>query len=165
MPERQPQARPGRRREPAPAPDQPLDRGDVLSLQQQVGNKGVVSLLSQRRARAVQRFEGPEHRAIGSVTGMQIDLGNGVVLDWGQVVAIAGDEVGTEDELREWVETDTGKAKIRAALENADVPGGGADLLPAPTDDQKKEQKTRYYLLALDNPSHFPQGGEALGAW
>jgi outer membrane protein OmpA-like peptidoglycan-associated protein len=165
MRDRESHAGPARRRQPAPAIDQPLERGDVLALQQQVGNKGVASLLSQRRARTVQRFEGPEHAAIGNVTGMQIDLGNGVVLDWGQVVAIAGDEVGSEDELREWVTTDTGKARIRAALENADVPGGGADLLPAPTDAQKTEQKTRYYLLALDNPSHFPQGGEALGAW
>jgi outer membrane protein OmpA-like peptidoglycan-associated protein len=165
MHEQESQARPARRRRPTPAIDQPLERGDVLALQQQVGNKGVVSLLSQRRARTVQRFEGPEHREIGNVTGMHIDLGNGVVLDWGQVVAIAGDEVGTEDELREWVKTDTGKQKIRAALESAEVPGGGADMLPAPTADQKSEQKARYYLLALDNPSHFPQGGEALGAW
>src|SRR3954454_11609662 len=144
MPERLSQAQPARRRQPAPALDGQLDRGGVLSLQQQVGNKGVVSLLSQRRARTVQRYEGPEHAAIGNVTGMQIDLGNGVVLDWGQVVAIAGDEVGTEDELREWVTTDTGKARIRAAVEHAEMPGGGADVLPVPTAAQNTEHETRY---------------------
>jgi outer membrane protein OmpA-like peptidoglycan-associated protein len=140
-------------------------RSDAAAQQPSAGRNAVPIQHESGAARPLQRFTGPEHATIGNATGVQIDLGDGVVLDWGQVVAIAGDEVGTEDELRAWVGTTVGKQKILAALNNAEVPGDAVRMLPAPTPEQKEEQETRYHLLLLDNVSHFAAGGSALNTW
>jgi outer membrane protein OmpA-like peptidoglycan-associated protein len=142
----------------------------ILELQRSLGNSAVARMLERPArgaagTRSLQRFTGPEHATIGDATGMLIDLGDGVVLDWGQVVAIAGDEVGTEDELRTWVGTTEGKRKLLAALNHAEVPGDAVQTLPAPTDKDNEEQKTRYHLLLLDNVSHFAAGGTAMDTW
>jgi outer membrane protein OmpA-like peptidoglycan-associated protein len=144
----------------------------VLRLQTAIGNQATQRLLSGRRfdspdvpKRIVQRFEGPEHAEIGDATGQTIDLGNDVVLTWGQVVAIAGDEVGSVEELRELVKTDTGKARLRVMLETAGVPGDAVKTLPAPTDAQRTEQTGQFLRLLLDNKTHFTSGDEAINAW
>lgn len=69
-------------------------------------------------ARLIARFVGSEHAELGDTTNATIDLGDGVELTWGQVVAIAGDEYGTVEELEAATRTPEGKAKLRAALED-----------------------------------------------
>src|SRR5262249_47408980 len=117
----------------------------ILRLQSTIGNQAVQRVLSSKRTHSrppgIQRFEGPEHAQLGDSTNQNIDLGNGVILTWGQVIAIAGDEVGSVEELKELVKTDAGKGRLRAMLEAAGVPGEAVKTLPAPTDEQKKAQK------------------------
>lgn len=140
----------------------------LLGMQHALGNRAVMRLVAAKAGRAgglvpqVQRWEGGEHAKLGDTTGQTIDLGDGVVLTWGQVISIAGDEIGSLQELEEAVKTPAGKAKIRAALENAGTPGAAARTLPAPTPDQKKEQESGYYQLLLDNANHFQSSGMAL---
>ncbi len=127
----------------------------VLALQRSAGNAAVT--------RALQRFTGPEHRDLGDIAGRDIDLGNGVVLTWGQVVAIAGDEYETHQELEAAVATQDGRARLRAKLEHDGVPGAIAAKLPAPTRTQREEEKRNYVLLAMRNQGHFPD--DAMKLW
>lgn len=115
--------------------------------------------------RRVARFVGHEHETIGNVTGADVDLGNGVVLTWGQVVAIAGDEFESLDELREAATTDAGRRRIRAALEHDGVKGPIPASLPPATDDDRKQQTLRFIELAMKNVTHFAAGGSARETW
>jgi len=144
----------------------------LLRLQSQAGNQAVARLLTtagpgpaRARERAVQRFVGHEHESIGNVTGADVDLGGGVVLTWGEVVAIAGDEFGSIDELQTAATTEDGRRRIRAALEHDEVRGPIPASLPAITNDDRKAQSTQYLLLALKNVTHFAEGGDALATW
>lgn len=130
---------------------------EVLSLQRQVGNGSV--------RRLVQRFVGHEHESLGNATGASIDLGNGVTLTWGQVVAVAGDEFGTVEELQEAAKTDEGRRRIRVALEHDGVRGPIPASLPAATKDDRSKQESAYVTLAMENVPHFADGGDALGTW
>lgn len=140
----------------------------VLAFQRAAGNAAVARLLGSRttlpRAR-LARFAAGEHVRLGNTTGTNVDLGNGVVLTWGEIVALAGDEYGSLEELLADAKTDEGKARLRAALERAEIPGAIAARLPPPTEDQRKAQGTKYIQLAMGNVTHFPDGGEALRAW
>ena len=109
----------------------------------------------------LQRFSGFEHEGIGDSTHATIDLGNGVVLSWGQVVAIAGDEYASVDELREDVATEPGKARLRGRLEHDMVRGPIPSSLPAET----SHSNARYIELAMSNISHFAAGGTAIETW
>jgi len=111
------------------------------------------------------RFVGKEHAALGDTTGAAVDLGDGIVLTWGQVVAIAGDEYGTVEELEQAVSTPEGKARLRAALEHDGVPGAVTSKLPEPSKDQRSAQEKEFIRLAMENTAHFPDGGEALAMW
>jgi outer membrane protein OmpA-like peptidoglycan-associated protein len=150
-----------------------LNSTQVLRMQNAFGNRAVQRMVARQRGAVpsgrtgprVQRWEGQEHAKLGDATGMQIELGDGILLTWGQVIAVAGDEIGSLEELEEAVKTPAGKARIRAALESAGVPGSAAATLPAPTADQKKEQESHYYTLLLDNTTHFQSGGAALDEW
>src|SRR5947209_322885 len=75
----------------------------VLSFQRSIGNAAVARLVraswSSVAPRRLARFVGPEHEDIGNAINVNIDFGNGIVLTWGQVVAIAGDEYGTVERL------------------------------------------------------------------
>lgn len=122
----------------------------------------------------LQRFVGPEHQSLGDATGRGIDLGDGVVLSWGQIVAIAGDEYGSLDELMADVKTEKGRYRLRAALLHDRVPGAVAAQLAPPSGDQGANERyttaaaaqdQRYIELAMRNTAHFPDGGLALGAW
>jgi outer membrane protein OmpA-like peptidoglycan-associated protein len=113
----------------------------------------------------LQRFVGHEHESLGDVTGADIDLGNGVVLSWGQVVAIAGDEFGTVEDLRAAAATEPGRRRIRAALEHDGVRGPIPASLPALTQADRDEQSKAFILLAAENVAHFGQGGDALSTW
>jgi outer membrane protein OmpA-like peptidoglycan-associated protein len=149
-----------------------------VRLQREAGNRATAAALAAGRVGggwrgdvAVQRFEGPEHQQIGDAAGRPIDLGHGVVLSWGQVVAIAGDEYGSIDDLMADAATADGRARIRAALEHDRVPGAVAATLPATSTKTasgktaKEEQDARYQDLVVANVSHFAAGGTAIATW
>ncbi|MGH2941604.1 MAG: OmpA family protein, partial [Solirubrobacteraceae bacterium] len=138
----------------------------ILGLQRTIGNAAVQRLIARLPARArLARFEGPEHRRLGDSTGATVDLGDGVVLSWGQVVAIAGDEFGSVEDLQLAAGTAAGRARILAALQQdrtddpSSVPWSGE-----PSDAVKAEQHDTFIKLAADNAVHFAEGG-ALAAW
>jgi outer membrane protein OmpA-like peptidoglycan-associated protein len=113
---------------------------------------------------------GPEHKLLGDITSTTLDLGNGVELTWGDIVAIAGDEYSSLDELLTDTHSAEGKQRLLAALESAEVPGTlAAKLAPGQSTQQhehyKDEHKTRFFDLALRNVTHFPDQGAALGEW
>lgn len=142
----------------------------VLSLQRSIGNAAVARLVrasrsSLRPRRQLARFVGPEHEDLGNAINVNIDFGNGIVLTWGQVVAIAGDEYGTIDQLFADAKDPARRVEIRAALEHAEVKGPIPSTLPKPTDEQKNAHETTFVMLAFDNADHFPDSGRALGAW
>src|SRR5215471_9678948 len=145
--------------------------GQVLYLQRRVGNRAVQRLLqtptrvARRSGLLVQRWGGDEHYEIGQAAGIQIDLGNGVVLDWGEVVGLGGDELGSPEELLELTKTESGKARLRAALEHGEIAGNGVKTLPAPFDDEKDAQAVEFYTLLLDNVTHFQSQGKALDTY
>lgn len=139
---------------------------DVLALQETAGNAAVLRLLAARPGRTrIARFEGPEHRKLGDSTGATVDLGDGVVLTWGQVVAIAGDEFGTVEELETAAGTPEGRARILVALRHdrtadpTSVPWSGE-----PSGEAEADQKSVFIDLATKNAVHFAEGG-ALDAW
>lgn len=113
----------------------------------------------------VQRWGSAEHMALGDVTGIQIDIGDGVQLSFGQVMALAGDEFGTLEELMAATKTADGRAMIRAHLEQAEIPGTAASMLPAPTPAQKEKASGEYVALAMENTTHFAGGGTAVENW
>jgi hypothetical protein len=90
----------------------------IVALQQTIGNAEVGRLMRAGRIgnrRALQRYEGWEHRKLGDEGSRpassgsdpakppapvtMIELAPGVRLSWGQVVALAGDEFDNVDEL------------------------------------------------------------------
>jgi outer membrane protein OmpA-like peptidoglycan-associated protein len=123
----------------------------------------------------IARFVGPEHESIGNAVGADVDLGNGVVLTWGEVVAIAGDEFGTVEELQEAAGTDDGRRRIRAALLHAGVKGPiPAALNPSSSADPNEQAQDaaaeaahgkNYLTLLLTNVTHFAAGGSARDTW
>lgn len=141
--------------------------GRVLALQRGAGNTAVSRLLAALPPqRSLQRFAGHEHQTLGDAAGTDIDLGNGVVLTWGQVVAIAGDEYGSVDQLRQDAATPDGKRRIRAALESAHVlTPATARSLPEPSPAEREAHQTTFMALALQNVSHFAEGGDAISTW
>lgn len=161
--------------------DGAIQRSVLSNLQRQYGNAFVRRLLADPPAAApshrglslgrvlspsVQRFVGTEHEELGDVTGVRdIDLGGGVVLSWGQIVALAGDYYGTIEELQRDASSREGRARIRAALEHYGSPRLAATRLPAPTEERRTEMLGRYALLALENIPHFVAGGTALENW
>ncbi|MBL7696585.1 MAG: OmpA family protein [Chitinophagaceae bacterium] len=123
-----------------------------------------------KKPTAIQRFGAAEHKELGDSTGELIDIGGGVQLSFGDIVALAGDEFGTPEEIYDATKSSDGRAKIRAHLEHAKISPDKAALLPQPKDaDEKKAQEAEaeksYYLLALDNISHFSGGGTAFENW
>lgn len=147
-----------------------LSAAVALGLRHGVSNRQLARAISGRAPeRRVARFIGEEHEAIGNVTGADVDLGNGVVLTWGQVVAIAGDEFETIEDLQTATSTDEGRRRIRAALEHDGVKGPIPASLPQGTADEKKEdtkkQAVRFIELAMKNVTHFAAGGSARETW
>jgi outer membrane protein OmpA-like peptidoglycan-associated protein len=149
------------------SPSRPAEgtAGVVLALQQRVGNAAVSRALRPSPRRTLARFVGKEHEALGNTTGASIDLGNGIVLTWGEIVALAGDEYGSLDDLMADTKDETGKARLRAALEHDEIPGTLAATLPAPTATQRSDHESKYIQLAMRNVEHFPDGGAAINAW
>jgi hypothetical protein len=112
----------------------------------------------------LQRLAGPEHEALGNTLHTSVDLGGGVTLTWGQILAIAGDEIGTIEELLGAPATQAGRHKIGASLLHAEL----TTPLPAalkPTQAEIEAHDTEFVALAFENADHFPDSGRALGAW
>ncbi|EIV92969.1 OmpA family protein [Frankia sp. QA3] len=64
-------------------------------------------------------FAPRKHKELGDATGRSIDLGNGSVLSWGDIVALAGDQYGSLDDLLNDTRNEQGRQRLRAAV-NAD---------------------------------------------
>lgn len=139
--------------------------GLVIQMQQSAGNASVSRYLHPPTQSTLARFVGSEHEALGNTTGASIDLGNGVVLTWGEVVALAGDEYGSLADLLADTRDDAGKARLRAALEHDRIPGAIAATLPEPTAAQRADHEAKYIQLAMHNVDHFPDHSAALNAW
>jgi len=109
----------------------------------------------------LHRFASPEHAAIGDAASqnatLDIDLGGGDKLTYGQMVALAGDYFGSLDKIRDLAKTPDGQARLKWtrwwALNLGSEP---------PLDEAVKRQvKDDYYSLATKNMSHFAAGGTA----
>ncbi len=126
---------------------------------------GSVKILSQS-ARRIQRFGSTEHEKLGDTTGIAtIDLGGGVVLSWGQVVALAGDYYGTVEDLLADTTTVDGRARIRAAMEAGGLPSVATTTLPVPGPKDKEAVTAQYLKLAIQNIPHFLGGGTSRETW
>lgn len=139
----------------------------ILALQRGAGNRAVSRLLGARPPgpATVQRFSGHEHRDLGDSTGRKIDLGNGTVLTWGEVVALAGDEYATLDELLADTRDAAGKQRLRAALMHDGIAGAAASPAEQPTEAQVAARQRRFVELVLENSGHFNADGMAMGQW
>jgi outer membrane protein OmpA-like peptidoglycan-associated protein len=143
-----------------------LSTAVAMGVRNGVGNRRLATMLARRPAeRRVARFVGHEHETIGNATGADVDLGGGVVLSWGQVVAIAGDEFETIEELQAATASDEGRRRIRAALEHDGVKGPIPASLPAAGDADKDKQGMKFLELAMKNVTHFAAGGSARETW
>jgi outer membrane protein OmpA-like peptidoglycan-associated protein len=138
----------------APSGKAPSVQALLADLQRQAGNGALTGLLK------LQRWGGPEHEQIGDTTLTEIDLGGGLVLTWGQVVAIAGDEYGSLQALRDDIASNPGV--LRHKLMHAGVRDPVSSALPA---EPPGTGNMPYVLLAMENISHFGAGGTALETW
>jgi hypothetical protein len=199
----------GAAREPAGIPGEPFGvsatRGSparhLLMLQRTVGNRGVNRMLRTgalappASRRALSRFVGWEHQRLGdkgsaapcndpdptkcSALPTMIEVAPGLKLTWGQVVALAGDEFETVDDLvraatagsPSGTGTDAERGQLRAAMLHdlgwrpaAEGPIGTPAGIYDGGDAAKKAQETTFQNLALHNLEHFPNGG-AKQAW
>src|SRR6185436_10605018 len=81
----------------------------------------------------LQKFTEDEHESLGNVTGVdKIDLGNGVVLSWGQLVAI-GDNYASDEDLLQDTRTPAGRTRILARMEHGGISPPATAFGPAPT--------------------------------
>jgi hypothetical protein len=134
--------------------------GLLIDLQRTAGNAAVTALLAARPVTA-QRFESGEHRDIGTEASggatLELDLGGGDKLTYGQMVALAGDYFASVQQMRDLAGTPDGQAELRWTRWWA--LGGGAE--PALDEAVKTKVKNRYYTLATRNIAHFSAGGTA----
>jgi outer membrane protein OmpA-like peptidoglycan-associated protein len=155
---------------------------DVLALQRTVGNAAVGRLAragrlpaaprpgGRRRTapRTLARFIGPEHEQLGNeATGSQrVSIGGGITLTWGQIIALAGDQIGSIDELLAYGSHDPAKRRrLRAAFDKDDLKSVPPELTEAATEAETKAQDTEYLNLVMHNITHFPDAGKAIGEW
>lgn len=118
----------------------------------------------------VHRFVGSEHKELGDATDRTIDLGNGVVLSWGDVVALAGDEYASPEDLMNDTRDEAGKLRLRAAIKHDGIASAALGNLgrPADADAEKALNSARtltFLTLAADNASHFNADGSATDRW
>ena len=118
----------------------------------------------------IHRFVGSEHKELGDSTDRTIDLGNGVVLSWGDVVALAGDEYASPEDLMNDTRDDAGKLRLRAAIKHDGIASAALGTLGTPADaDAEKalnsDRMLKYVALAADNASHFNADGSATDRW
>ncbi len=137
----------------------------LVALGPVAGNRAMAGVVRPESSVTVQRWSSSEHVRLGNVIDRPIPIGGGVSLTYGQIVALAGDEFGSLEELMEATRSDDGRAMIRAHLERAKIPGTAAALLPVPSETQVTEAKSQYVTLAMNNTPHFVAGGTAVESW
>lgn len=93
----------------------------------------------------IRRFSRQEHINLGDSSGATVDLGSGMVLTWGQVVGLAGDEFGSVADLQAMARENP--AELRKIL--------SSDSVHSP----------QYVDLAMKNISHFSGGGTSMQTW
>lgn len=118
----------------------------------------------------IHRFVGSEHKELGDTTDRTIDLGNGVVLSWGDVVALAGDEYASPEDLMNDTRDDAGKLRLRAAIKHDGIASAAFGSLgtPANADAEKaldSDRTFKFLALAAENSSHFNADGSAVDRW
>ena len=152
---------------PAPIGDATDEHEQAAGEAERATHAGPMAATEPRaRPPAVQRFESKEHESLGNVTGVpDIDLGGGVHLSWGQIVALAGDYYGTVEELLDDTRTPPGRVRIRAALDQYGSPTVAATLTTPSTAADQDAAFNRLILLALRNVQHFLLGGDARATW
>jgi hypothetical protein len=147
------------------------DAQALIRLQAVAGNAAVSSLLQPpphagagaggRRAGVAQRFESQEHVDIGTAGSdnatLDLDLGGGDKLTYGQMVALAGDFFDSIAQMRTLAGTPEGQAEIKWTRWWALKVGSE----PTVDDATQTRVKNRYYSLATRNISHFSAGGTA----
>jgi hypothetical protein len=166
--------------------------GRVLALQRSAGNRAVGRMLRSRRQ--LQRFVGWEHERIGNAGSMAqcrssdpsqcrtspilIEVAPGVRLTWGQVVALAGDEFETVEELQFYAAAaspsgagdDATRGRLRAAMRHdLDWRPAGTNAIPAGLydggDAARRASESHFNELAMRNVDHFPDDHRAEDAW
>lgn len=114
----------------------------------------------------LQRFTEEEHERLGDVAAVgRIDLGNGVVLSWGQLVALAGDHYANAEDLLKDTETRDGQTRIRARMKNSGISTPVASFGAMPTAADLEAATINELLLGLVNTPHFVAGGSAHESW
>jgi hypothetical protein len=151
-----------------------------MAIQRTAGNASVAHLLGARRgahdtgvvaagAAAVQRFDSPEHVALGDsatlgplkdTTGIRYDENPDDELSFGEMVAMAGDYFGSLNQMKQLSQSPEGRQQLayaRSKVTNSSPPTVSAEA--------KKAVDDRYYTLASKNRSHFAGGGNAQEAY
>lgn len=144
----------------APVSGAPTAR-QVLRLQRAVGNAAVTNWIATGPPTAVQRFASSEHVNLGNTASAEhldipYDEDPTHHLSFGEVVAMAGDYFGSEQEMESLSRTAEGRQQL--AFARAKVTGGPE---PAVSAEAKKAVNDRYFRLAAHNQSHFAAGGSA----
>lgn len=95
----------------------------------------------------VRRFGREEHKELGDATHADVDLGNGLILTWGDVVSLAGDEFESVADLQAAAATPQGRAELKRIMASDD------------------NHSAQYVDLAMHNVPHFAGGGTAMWSW
>ena len=172
----------------------------ILALQRTAGNAAVQRLIKGRQlsratsGRRLMRFVGWEHERLGNLgsiaqctasdpsqcptSALLIEVAPGVKLTWGQVVALAGDEFGSVEEMQFYaaaagpggVGDDETRGRLRAAMGHdlGSRPSGTVAIPPGIYNGGTKASsanETHFAELAMHNLEHFPDQGAATEAW
>lgn len=172
----------------------------VIALQRSAGNAAVLQLLREGcgtppgSRRQLQRFVGWEHERLGNAGSIAqcrngdpsqcrtspivIQVAPGVALTWGQIVALAGDEFETVEELQNFaaaagpggVGDDATRGRLRAAMQHdLDARPSGVNAIPSGIFDggagARSANESHFTELAFHNLDHFPDQGRATDAW
>ncbi|GLY97788.1 hypothetical protein Acsp02_50420 [Actinoplanes sp. NBRC 103695] len=95
----------------------------------------------------IRRFGRDEHKQLGDATHADVDLGNGLILTWGDVVSLAGDEYESVADLQAAVATPQGRAELKRIMAS------------------DNNHSAQYVDLAMHNVPHFAGGGTAMWSW
>ena len=109
-------------------------------------------------------FVSTEHMLLGNAATRneivtELKFADGTKLSFGEVSALAGDYIGTVEELRQLASTEQGQAELRWARWFALAQQEPEPKVPPET---KRRVLERLARLAADNTNHFSHGGTAI---